>query len=174
MRANPGRAARHRRRARARVVKDFQREIYLQRRNCRRVAQQLAMTPDQLQSSEHWRKFDLDDAPDQAGIYAIKDAKCFLYIGRSVSIKTRVNNTYHPCRITAGLQGIQLHYVWTKCPKGVSLGRYENLLIAKHSPEWNGCTEVMGHPSPWPKCSFQPQRQWTKEEVRFFLEDFFL
>lgn len=155
-------------------MKDFQRKIYLQRRNRRRVTKQPAMTPDQLQSSEHWRKFDLDDAPDQAGIYAIKDTKRFLYIGKSISIKKRVNSTHHPCRITADLESIKLHYVWTKCPEGVSLGRYENLLIKKYDPEWNGRTEVIGHPSPWPKCYFDLQRPWTKEEARLFLEDFFL
>ncbi len=155
-------------------MRDFQKEVYLQRRNRRRPVRQPAMTPEQLQSSEDWRKFSLDNAPDQAGIYAIKNTKRFLYIGRSVNIKTRVNGTYHPCRITAGLQSVQLHYAWAKCPEGVSLGRYENLLIAKYDPEWNGRTEVIGHPSPWPKCSFQPQRQWTKEEARLFLEDFFL
>jgi hypothetical protein len=101
---------------------------------------------------KRWRPLNIDNPPTKCGVYAIKSADQWLYIGRSVNIGTRIKSRYHPVRITVDLCSLELSYWWHPVDREM-LPRTESHLIDKFQPEWNGGTsfESTHHP-PYPSC----------------------
>lgn len=101
---------------------------------------------------KRWRPMDIDNPPLECGVYAIKNHKQWMYIGRSVSIGTRIKMPYHPVRIMRDTESLSLSYWWHPVEKSI-LARTELFLIGKHCPEWNGGTHFeASHYPPYPSC----------------------
>jgi excinuclease UvrABC nuclease subunit len=101
-------------------------------------------------AQHHWKQFELSDPPAEPGIYAIKAGERWLYIGRSVDVRTRVSKKTHPAQITRGLATLPLTYWWFRL-EAENQRRAEHTLIRQHEPEWNGFTAWAGRTS-YPHC----------------------
>lgn len=96
-------------------------------------------TTRKFQHSVKWSKMDIQTPPNECGVYAIKNKKEWMYIGKSICISTRIKSKWHPIQITQNLDSLCLSYFWCPVPKNI-LARTENALIRELSPPWNGST----------------------------------
>ena len=131
------------------------------------------MAPVRLQAMNvprRWRPMNIDDPPLECGVYAIKSGKQWMYIGRSVSIGTRIKTPYHPVRIIRDMKSLNLSYWWHPVKRSI-LPRTELFLINKYSPEWNGGTQFHAfHYPPYPSCGIPlPLTEEEQKDITDFL-----
>lgn len=113
------------------------------------------MTTEKTRKFQHsvkWSKMDIQNPPDECGVYAIKNKKDWMYIGKSICISTRIKSKWHPIQITQNLDSLCLSYFWCPVPKDI-LGKTENALIRELSPPWNGGTSHDHHGASGPTCN---------------------
>lgn len=84
----------------------------------------------------NWKTLNLNNIPSDSGVYAFKDGKNWLYIGRAKSLAQRLNKQHFPLQIAKEC----FHKASLVYQLSGDYRRLENELLAKHSPDWNGFT----------------------------------
>jgi excinuclease UvrABC nuclease subunit len=83
-----------------------------------------------------WQPFERSSPPTSSGLYAIKSADRWLYIGKAKNIARRIRY-HHPIPLTEGLS-MPIVLLWWAVSDG--LGKAEAAAIRTLRPEWNGST----------------------------------